>query len=75
MNTTRRPARQRRSRGLVRELAVVVVLKLLVLAGLWWWFVKDQHLPVEVTSATLPWMPAEVAAPRPPDPQGPSHDQ
>ena len=34
-------------RGLVRNLALVLVLKLVVLSGLWWVFVRDQRTTVD----------------------------
>lgn len=36
----------------MRKLAVVLVLKLLVLTGLWWGFVRDQRVPVNAAAAT-----------------------
>jgi hypothetical protein len=38
-------------RLLARHLVIVVVLKLLVLAGLWWWFVRDSHVRVDADNA------------------------
>ncbi len=32
---------------LVRRLAVVLVIKLVLLFGLWWWFVRDQRVTVD----------------------------
>ncbi|WP_431149769.1 cytochrome oxidase putative small subunit CydP [Acidovorax facilis] len=40
-----------RDRLLVRKLAVVLVIKLAVLTGLWWGFVRDQRVPVDTDSA------------------------
>jgi len=34
-------------RSLIRKLAVVLVVKLAVLTGLWWGFVREQRLPVD----------------------------
>jgi len=34
-------------RSLIRKLAVVLVVKVLVLTGLWWGFVREQRLPVD----------------------------
>jgi hypothetical protein len=34
-------------RTLVRKLATVLVIKLAVLVALWWWFVRDQRVPVD----------------------------
>jgi len=34
---------------LTTKLAVVLLLKLLVLAGLWWIFVRDQNVAVDAT--------------------------
>lgn len=36
---------------LVRKLAVVLVIKLAVLTGLWWGFVREQRVPVDTDSA------------------------
>jgi hypothetical protein len=38
-------------RALVRKLAVVLVIKLAVLTGLWWVFVRDQRVAVDTGSA------------------------
>jgi hypothetical protein len=42
-----------RDRTLVRKLAVVLVIKLAVLIGLWWGFVRDQRVPVDTDSAAM----------------------
>jgi hypothetical protein len=42
-----------RDRTLVRKLAVVLVVKLAVLTGLWWGFVREQRVPVDTDSAAL----------------------
>ena len=36
---------------LLRHLAVVVALKLLVLTGLWWAFIREERVSVDVESA------------------------
>lgn len=36
---------------LVRHLAWVVVIKPLALVGLWWMFVRDQHVRTDATAA------------------------
>jgi len=38
-------------RFLVRKLTVVLVIKLAVLTGLWWGFVRDQRVPVDTDRA------------------------
>jgi hypothetical protein len=38
-------------RFLVRKLAIVLVIKLAVLVGLWWGFVREQRVPVNTESA------------------------
>lgn len=38
-------------RQLLRELVVVVIFKLVLLGGLWWFFIRDQS--VHVDAATL----------------------
>lgn len=43
---------EQRDRFLVRKLALVLVIKLAVLAGLWWGFVRDQRVAVTTDRAT-----------------------
>lgn len=38
-------------RSLIRKLAVVLVIKLAVLTGLWWGFVREQRVPVDAQAA------------------------
>jgi hypothetical protein len=38
-------------RNLVRKLTTVLVIKLVVLTALWWFFVRDQRVPVDVDAA------------------------
>lgn len=40
-----------RDSTLVRKLAVVLAIKLAVLVGLWWGFVRDQRVPVDTDRA------------------------
>ena len=40
----------------LRELVVIVLIKLVVLAGLWWAFVRDQRVPVQADEPALPWL-------------------
>jgi len=40
-----------RDRLLLRKLATVLVIKLLVLMGLWWGFVREQQVPVDPHAA------------------------
>ncbi|MEZ5706966.1 MAG: hypothetical protein R3E56_17945 [Burkholderiaceae bacterium] len=56
-------------RTLVRKLAVVLVIKLAVLVGLWWWFVRDQRVPVDAgaTASQMLGSPS-LALPRLPQP-------
>lgn len=42
---------ERRDRFLVRKLALVLVIKLAALAGLWWGFVRDQRVAVDTDLA------------------------
>lgn len=42
-----------RDRFLLRKLAVVLVIKLAVLVGLWWGFVRDQRVPVDTDAAAM----------------------
>lgn len=34
-------------RRLLRHLTTAVVIKLIVLTGLWWLFIRDAHVPVD----------------------------
>ncbi len=36
---------------MLRKLALVLVIKLAVLTGLWWCFVREQRVPVDTDSA------------------------
>lgn len=47
-------------RSLIRKLAVVLVVKVLVLTGLWWGFVREQRVPVDADTAA-----AQMLGPRP----------
>ena len=38
-------------RSLTRKLAIALAIKLLVLIGLWWGFVREQRVPVDTDSA------------------------
>jgi hypothetical protein len=40
-------------RSLTRKLAIALAIKLLVLTGLWWGFVREQRVPVDTDSAAL----------------------
>jgi multidrug resistance efflux pump len=51
-------------RTLVRKLATVLVIKLVVLVALWWWFVREQRVPVD-TNATASQMLGASPAPIP----------
>jgi hypothetical protein len=55
-----------RDRTLVRKLAVVLVVKLAVLTGLWWGFVRDQRVPVDTDSAAMQML---GSRPAPTDPE------
>ncbi len=41
---------------LLRDIGVVLVVKLLVLAVLWWAFVRDQRIEVQADQPALPWL-------------------
>lgn len=41
----------RQDRRLVRHLAIAVALKLVVLAALWWAFVRDERVSVDAEAA------------------------
>lgn len=41
----------RQNLPLPRKLAIVLVIKLAVLTGLWWGFVRDERVPVDTDSA------------------------
>ena len=53
------PAAARRSH-LLRDIGVVLVVKLLVLAALWWFFVRDQRVEVQADQPALPWLSADT---------------
>lgn len=40
-----------KDRLLLNKLATVLVLKLVVLTGLWWGFVREQRVPVDTDAA------------------------
>jgi hypothetical protein len=40
-------------RSLTRKLAIALAIKLLVLTGLWWGFVREQRVPVDTDSAAM----------------------
>lgn len=39
--------------SLTRKLAIALAIKLLVLTGLWWGFVREQRVPVDTDRAAL----------------------
>lgn len=41
---------------LLRDIGVVLVVKLLVMAALWWAFVRDQRVEVQADQPALPWL-------------------
>jgi len=43
-----------RDRSLIRDLAIAIVAKLLVLSLLWWWFVRDQQVEVQPADHFVP---------------------
>ncbi len=49
-------------RSLIRKLAVVLVVKLLVLTGLWWAFVHEQRVPVDAETAAAQMLGAVPAS-------------
>ena len=53
------PAAARRSH-LLRDIGVVLVVKLLVLTALWWAFVRDQRVEVQADQPALPWLAADT---------------
>ena len=40
-------------RSLTRKLAIALAIKLLVLTGLWWGFVREQRVPVDTDIAAM----------------------
>jgi hypothetical protein len=40
-------------RSLTRKLAIALAIKLLVLTGLWWGFVREQRVPVDTDTAAM----------------------
>ena len=45
---------------LLRDIGVVLVVKLLVLTALWWAFVRDQRVEVQADQPALPWLSADT---------------
>lgn len=41
---------------LVKKLATVLVIKLVALVALWWFFVRDQHVPVDGNRVTTQFL-------------------
>lgn len=60
-------------RRLARHLGIVIVLKLLALALLWQFFVRDQRVTVDSRRAAEIVAPAPTPSPR--SPTEPRHDQ
>lgn len=48
-------------RSLIRKLAIVLVIKLAVITGLWWGFVREQRVPVDAQSAAAQMLGASPA--------------
>lgn len=48
-------------RTLVRKLVIALVIKLAVLTALWWFFVRDQRVPVDVDAAASQMLGASPA--------------
>lgn len=48
-------------RSLVRKLTTVLVIKLAVLTALWWFFVRDQRVPMDVDAAASQMLGAKPA--------------
>ena len=51
MNPQDHPAENKDTRWLVRHLGVVVALKLMMLAALWWFFVRDSVTDIDAQQA------------------------
>ncbi|MGI9215794.1 MAG: cytochrome oxidase putative small subunit CydP [Hydrogenophaga sp.] len=43
----------RQDRSLTRKLAIALAIKLAVLTGLWWGFVREQRVPVDTDAAAM----------------------
>lgn len=41
------------NRNLTRKLAIALAIKLLVLTGLWWGFVREQRVPMDTDTTAL----------------------
>ena len=60
-HTTHQPTRAApRHSFLLRDIGVVLVVKLLVLTALWWAFVRDQRVEVQADQPALPWLAADA---------------
>ena len=49
---------------LVRKLAVVLLIKLAVLAALWWGFVRDQRVAVDDNGVATQFLERDVKSPK-----------
>jgi hypothetical protein len=60
-HTTHQPTRAAPRRSfLLRDIGMVLVVKLLVLTALWWAFVRDQRVEVQADQPALPWLSADT---------------
>ena len=53
------------NRLLLRHLVVAVLIKLLVLTGLWWQFVRDARVTVDVETVVGHFNPPQSSSPEP----------
>lgn len=56
-----------RDRFLARKLAVVLAVKLVVLVGLWWGFVREQRVSVDSRTAAIQLLGQPPGADHPPE--------
>lgn len=53
----------RQDRSLTRKLAIALAIKLAVLTGLWWGFVREQRVPVDTDAAAMQLLGSRPAPP------------
>lgn len=58
-----------RDRRLRREIVVILIVKLIAITALWWCFIRDQRVAVDVSTTARHLGVSELSAPTP-SPQG-----
>lgn len=63
-----------RDRRLRREIVAILIVKLIAITALWWSFIRDARVTVDVPAAARHFGSAELSVPTPPQ-QGASNAQ